>query len=75
MNMLAKALMIFGGVLFCAGAVMLAVSKTGIPFGRLPGDVAWHGRNVKVFMPITSMIIVSLVLTMLLNLFSRFFRR
>ena len=74
MNMLAKTLMLFGVVLFCLGAVMFLVSKTGIPFGKLPGDVAWQGKNVKVFVPVTSMIVVSVVLTLLLNLFAKFFR-
>ncbi len=74
MNVLAKTLMLFGIVLFCAGVLLFAVSKTGIPFGKLPGDIAWQGKNVKVFVPITSMIVVSVVLTLLLNLFAKFFR-
>lgn len=40
-------------------------------FGRLPGDIRAGGEQTRVFIPITSMIIVSLVLTLLLNLFSR----
>lgn len=40
-------------------------------FGRLPGDIRTQGENSQVFIPITSMIIVSLVLTLILNLFSR----
>jgi hypothetical protein len=40
-------------------------------FGRLPGDIRTEGEQTRVFIPITSMIIVSLVLTLVLNLFSR----
>lgn len=40
-------------------------------FGRLPGDIRTQGEHSQVFIPITSMIIVSLVLTLILNLFSR----
>lgn len=40
-------------------------------FGRLPGDIRIEGDNGKVFIPITSMIIVSLVLSLLINLFNR----
>lgn len=42
-------------------------------FGRLPGDVRIDRGNVKVYFPITSMILISLVLTLVLNLLRRFF--
>lgn len=42
-------------------------------FGRLPGDVRIDRGNVKVFFPMTSMILISIVLTVVLNLFRRFF--
>jgi uncharacterized membrane protein len=42
-------------------------------FGRLPGDVRIERENVKIFIPFTSMILVSLVLTLVLNLLRRFF--
>ena len=38
-------------------------------FGRLPGDIRIQGENSFFFFPITSMIVVSLVLTLLFNLF------
>jgi uncharacterized membrane protein len=40
-------------------------------FGRLPGDIRAGGDRVRVFIPIMSMIIVSVVLTLLLNLLLR----
>ncbi len=40
-------------------------------FGRLPGDLRFEGEKSRVFIPITSMIIVSVVLSVLLNLFLR----
>ena len=42
-------------------------------FGRLPGDLRIERENVRVFIPFTSMILVSIVLTLLLNLIRRFF--
>ena len=39
--------------------------------GRLPGDLRFEGRGGRVYVPITSMIVVSLVLTVLANLFLR----
>ena len=40
-------------------------------FGRLPGDIRVESGRTKVFIPITSMIIVSLLLTLLVNWFKR----
>ncbi|MFZ2452263.1 MAG: DUF2905 domain-containing protein [Methylovulum miyakonense] len=38
-------------------------------FGRLPGDIRIQNENSFVFIPLTSMIVVSLVLTAIINLF------
>ncbi|GHV26966.1 hypothetical protein FACS1894167_01160 [Synergistales bacterium] len=72
MNSAAKLLMIAGCVIFAAGAVMYAASKFGLPFGKLPGDISYEGKNFKVFAPLTSMIVLSVILTIALNLITRF---
>ena len=43
-------------------------------FGRLPGDIRVEGERSRVFVPITSMVLVSVVLTVLLNLLLRWWR-
>jgi di/tricarboxylate transporter len=43
-------------------------------FGRLPGDIRHDGPSSRVFIPITSMVLVSVVLTVVVNLVSRFLR-
>ncbi len=43
-------------------------------FGRLPGDVRIEDESTRVFVPITSMIVVSIVLTVLINVVGRFLR-
>jgi hypothetical protein len=40
-------------------------------FGRLPGDIRIEGERTRVYLPLTSMILVSIVLTVLLSLFRR----
>jgi hypothetical protein len=40
-------------------------------FGRLPGDIRIESEQRFVFIPITSMLIVSIVLTLIVNLFFR----
>ncbi len=42
-------------------------------FGHLPGDIRVEGENSRVFIPITSMIVVSVVGSVILNLAGRFF--
>lgn len=40
-------------------------------FGRLPGDIKIEGEHGTVFIPLTSMILVSIILTVIFNLFFR----
>jgi hypothetical protein len=42
-------------------------------FGRLPGDIRIERETVRVYIPLVSMLVISLVLTLLLNLIRRFF--
>jgi hypothetical protein len=42
-----------------------------LPFGRLPGDIAIEGERGGFYFPIVTMIVISIVLTVLLNLFLR----
>jgi hypothetical protein len=53
------------GLLIYAGALSW--------FGRLPGDIRYEGANTRVYVPVTSMIIVSLVLSLVMYLLRRFF--
>jgi peptidoglycan biosynthesis protein MviN/MurJ (putative lipid II flippase) len=40
-------------------------------FGKLPGDINIQNERSRIFIPITSMIVISLVFTVLLNIFNR----
>lgn len=60
------------GLLVLGGLVVLL--GRGIGLGNLPGDLVYEGDNVRVYVPIASMIVLSLVLTLLLNLALRWFR-
>ena len=42
-------------------------------FGRLPGDIRYEGERTRVYVPIVSMLIISLVLSLILYLLRRFF--
>jgi len=67
-----------GKVLIILGSSMLiiGVSISYAPwlinwFGKLPGDINIQNENSSVFIPITSMIVISFVLSVVLNLFFR----
>lgn len=66
-------LLIYGGIALAVIGVLVRLGWFSW-FGKLPGDIRSDGENVSVFFPITSMIIVSIAATVLLNLFDRFFR-
>ncbi len=42
-------------------------------FGRLPGDLNFGGERTRVFIPITSMLLISLILSLVMYLLRRFF--
>ncbi|MEX0657699.1 MAG: DUF2905 domain-containing protein [Egibacteraceae bacterium] len=52
--------------------VGLLVATGGLSwFGRLPGDLRYEGEHTRVYVPITSMILVSVVLTLVVSLLGR----
>ena len=68
---MAKWLMVAGAVIVLIGALLQFAPQTLNWFGRLPGDIRIENGNTRVFIPITSMLIVSIVLTILVNVFRR----
>jgi Protein of unknown function (DUF2905) len=65
-----------GRVILIVGIVLVVVgglSALGVrlPFGRLPGDIAIEGERGGFYFPIVTMIVISVILTILLNLFVR----
>ncbi len=67
------------GLLLIGAGVALAVVGALVYFGafawfgRLPGDIRYEGESTRVYIPITSMLLLSALLTLLLNLFRRLF--
>lgn len=65
-----KILIIAGVILIVAGLVVSFADK--IPFlGKLPGDISINRGNWRVFFPITTSILISILLSLLLYLFQR----
>jgi len=66
---LGRLLVVVGVALVIVGT--LAMLGVRLPFGRLPGDIAIEGDHGGIYIPIVTMIIVSIVLTIVVNLFLR----
>ena len=64
-------LILAGVVLVVVGLILHYAPGLLNWFGKLPGDIRIEGERGKFFLPITSMVIVSIVLTVLINLFRR----
>jgi hypothetical protein len=64
-------IIIAGLILVAAGTILHFAPWLISWFGKLPGDIRIETEKSKIFFPVTSMIIVSIVLTLLLNLFKR----
>ncbi len=72
MGPLAKMLIVMGLFLVALGGVLLLASKLPhLGLGRLPGDIYVKRGNFTFYFPIVTCIILSIVLTILLNLFFR----
>jgi len=67
-----RLLIIVGLVLVGAGALFLMLGRFGL--FRLPGDLVWEGRHGRVYIPITSCVILSVVLSLVFWLI-HWFRR
>ena len=70
MDSLGKMLILFGVVLALLGGLLLVAGK--IPYlGRLPGDIVIRREHWSFYFPLTTSIVVSILLTLLFSLFSR----
>jgi uncharacterized protein HemY len=57
------------------GGIILVAARFFPWLGNLPGDIRIEGENGRVFIPITTMILISVIGTIVLNLLIRFLRR
>lgn len=69
-----KMLLGLGLLIAVVGAVLLLAGRVGLPLGRLPGDIAYKGKHVSFYFPLGTCIVISVVLSAILYLISRFHR-
>jgi Protein of unknown function (DUF2905) len=74
MNELGKMFLGIGLFLILIGGLVLLAGRLGLPLGKLPGDFSYRGKNVSVFFPLGTSILISIVLSVLFYLIARFRR-
>jgi hypothetical protein len=71
---LGRSLLLFGGLLVLLGALLYFGGKLPLRLGRLPGDIVHRGEHTTFYFPIVTCLVLSLGLSLLFWLFSRFHR-
>ena len=69
-----KLLLFLGLLLVVAGGVLMLAGRMNLPIGRLPGDLRFEGERSRVFIPLVSMLVLSVVASVLLSVLGWFFR-
>jgi len=70
MPFIGKLLIIFGIFFIIMGGILILAPK--IPFlGKLPGDIYYRKGNFSIYFPLATSLLISLILTILLNLIFR----
>jgi len=75
MENISRYVVLVGIGLIVVGAILYGLAKLNIPLGRLPGDIHIEGPNGSFSFPIVTCIILSVVLTVVLNLIGRFLNK
>jgi hypothetical protein len=64
-------LVILGIALVVIGGIVMLLGRTGLPLGRLPGDILYRGKNTTFYFPLASSVLISVVISIVLFLLAR----
>ena len=71
MDNIGKILLLVGAIISILGALVMLLGRFNIPLGHLPGDIFIKGKNGRFYFPVASSILVSVLLSLILNLIAR----
>jgi ribose/xylose/arabinose/galactoside ABC-type transport system permease subunit len=69
-----KLLIGLGAMIVIVGIVLMLAGRASLPIGRLPGDITYRGKHTVFYFPLATSILISVVLSLVLYLISRFGR-
>ncbi len=65
MTDLGRTIIVVGIVLVVLGGIILLLGRSGLPIGRLPGDITVRGKNSTFYFPLMTCILLSIVLSVI----------
>jgi len=68
---LGKLIIFLGAILVGTGLLLMLLGRTGLPIGRLPGDIIYRRKNFAFYFPLATSILLSIVLTLVFYFLSR----
>lgn len=71
MSDIGKVLIGLGLLLVLLGGLLVIGGRLNLPLGRLPGDIVYRGKNTNIYFPIVTSILLSILVSLVLWLFSR----
>jgi hypothetical protein len=74
MTELGKVLVFFGATLLVLGLLFLAIGRIHVPLGELPGDIIYRGKDGTFYFPLTTCVLLSVVLSGVFYLINRLSR-
>ena len=74
MTELGKLLAVFGTLLVILGLVFVGLGRTHLPLGHLPGDIIYRGKYGTFYFPLTTCVLLSVMLSAFFYLINRFSR-
>jgi uncharacterized membrane protein len=72
MERVGKTIVLIGILIVVAGLIIWFLGDKLRFLGRLPGDISIEKENYRIYIPITTMVLVSIVLTLIMWLIQRF---
>lgn len=73
MQSIGKYIILIGVVIVIIGVILHFFGNNLNWLGRLPGDIRIEKENQRIYIPITSMILISIILTLIINIIRKFF--
>ena len=74
MTEIGKGIIFIGIVIVVIGIILSFSDKLPFTLGKLPGDIVYKKENASFYFPVTTSIIISIILSILLYLFGKIFR-
>jgi hypothetical protein len=66
-----RLLVVLGIALLVIGAIVMLLGRTGLPLGKLPGDIVYRGKNTTFYFPLATSLVLSVLLSVIFFLVGR----